>query len=114
MVYGASEGSCESVAAGGDGAFVAAAALCAHPRTSMLYGYQMLLPSGYLVFLVTRSLAFPYESVWPTPISTPTTAISDNLSTGSDLAHRADECMAVLGAKPARERNQYDDALHMG
>jgi len=34
-VYGAYIAPCESAAGGGDGAFVAAAALCAHPRTSI-------------------------------------------------------------------------------
>jgi hypothetical protein len=36
-VYGASKGSYESVAGGGDGALVAAAALCASSRAFMLY-----------------------------------------------------------------------------
>ena len=34
-VYGAYNAPCESVAGGGDGAFVAVAPLCAHPRTSI-------------------------------------------------------------------------------
>ena len=32
-VYDASQGSCESITGGGDGAFVAEAPLCVHPRT---------------------------------------------------------------------------------
>ena len=52
MVCGASEGSCESVAASGEGAFVAAAPLCAHQRTSMLYRYQTLVSEITLLFLL--------------------------------------------------------------
>ena len=36
-VYGASQGSSEGVAGGDDGAFIAAAAPCAHLRCSLLY-----------------------------------------------------------------------------
>ena len=37
MIYGASKGSCESVAGGSDGALVAAAPLCARSRAFVLY-----------------------------------------------------------------------------
>jgi len=36
-VYGVCKGSCESVAGGGDGAFVAPAPLCANSRAFVLY-----------------------------------------------------------------------------
>jgi hypothetical protein len=115
-VYCASEGSCETVVNCGDGAFVAAAPLCAHLRTFRLNRYQTLVSEiTFISFVEVRNHQNSHTKVSSCHHKAPQAQPQRPKTKRArfESVRHGSKYMTMHGAISAGKRKSYDDAMLM-